>query len=93
MYLMTQIELLPQKTNNLHFPSKEAIDRLAKIKQKENQLEQLQEENARLREFEANFEDVQVCYSQRPPQRNCVYSVVIFLLFFICFDFIFLRLL
>lgn len=46
-----------------HFPTQEAIDRLATIKQKDNQLEQLQEENARLREFEANFEDVQVRHS------------------------------
>lgn len=57
MHLSTKIELL---RHNWYFPSQEAIDRLATIKQKENQLEQLQEENARLREFEANFEDVQV---------------------------------
>lgn len=43
-----------------YFSPQEAIDRLATIKQKDNQVEQLQEENARLREFEANFEDLQV---------------------------------
>lgn len=44
----------------------EAIDRLEKLKQKDNQFEQLQAENARLREFEANFEDVQVCVCVQP---------------------------
>lgn len=38
----------------------EAIDRLAALKQKDNQIDQLQNENARLRNFEANFENVQV---------------------------------
>lgn len=38
----------------------EAIDRLSTIKQKDNQLEQFQMENARLREIEANFENIQV---------------------------------
>lgn len=33
---------------------------MEKIKQKDNQLEQLQLENARLRNIEANFENVQV---------------------------------
>lgn len=42
------------------FPLQEAIDRLSTIKQKDNQLEQLQMENVRLRELEANFENVQV---------------------------------
>lgn len=44
--------------SSLHF--KEAVDRLASIKQKDSQLESLQNENSRLRELEANFEDVQV---------------------------------
>lgn len=39
---------------------KEALDRLASIKQKDSQLENLKNENIRLRELEANFEDVQV---------------------------------
>lgn len=39
---------------------KEAVDRLASLKQKDTQLENLQSENVRLRELEANFEDVQV---------------------------------
>lgn len=38
----------------------EAIDRLVVLKQKDNQIDQLQIENGRLQNFEANFEDVQV---------------------------------
>lgn len=45
----------------------EAVDRLSTIKQKENQLEFLQSENARLHELEANFEDVQVIRLVRAP--------------------------
>ncbi|XP_055316783.1 golgin subfamily A member 1 [Sitodiplosis mosellana] len=43
----------------LHFREQEAIDRLSTIKRKDNQLEQLQMENVRLRELEANFENIQ----------------------------------
>ncbi|XP_031622115.1 golgin subfamily A member 1 [Contarinia nasturtii] len=43
----------------LHFREQEAIDRLSTIKQKDNQLDQMQMENARLRELEANFENIQ----------------------------------
>lgn len=38
----------------------EAVDRVSTIKQKENRLEQIQGENTRLRELEANFEEIQV---------------------------------
>lgn len=38
----------------------EAIDRLTTIKQKDNQLEQFQLENTRLRNYEENFENIQV---------------------------------
>lgn len=41
----------------------EAIDRVASIKQKEAQLEQIQLENARCRELEDNFEDMQVLFT------------------------------
>lgn len=42
------------------FVLQEAIDRLATLKQKDNQIDQLQIETARLRNFEENFENVQV---------------------------------
>lgn len=55
----------------------EAIDRLATLKQRDNQIDQLQIENARLRHFEANFENVQVNLRTDKCTRTCIFVVVV----------------
>lgn len=57
------------------FKNQEAVDRQIKIKQKENQLEQMQEENIRLRKIEANFENIQVRFKRF--NKNILISYVL----------------
>lgn len=54
-----QSQEITKLKNLLHFREQEAIDRLATLKQKDNQIDLLQSEAARLRTFEENFENVQ----------------------------------